>query len=104
MDEPFVPAGSHRKQRDRQRQAGAGSRKTRYDERTPSTGCVNEFALFLEASALTAFFSGFRQGFSGEITPDRTDLVDGGRIDVAQIARDIERGVRVVAVHHVQAQ
>src|SRR6185436_7449299 len=60
--------------------------------------------LFLEASALTAFLSGFRQGFSRDITPDRAALVDGGRIDPAQVARDIERGVRVVAVHHIQAQ
>ena len=53
---------------------------------------------------LTAFCRGFRQGFAGEIKPDRANLVDGGRIDAAQVARDIERGVRVVAVHHIQSQ
>src|SRR5437763_12454923 len=60
--------------------------------------------LFLEASGLTAFCRGFRQGFSGEIKPDRADLIDGGRIDAAQVPRDIERGVCVVAVHHIQAE
>src|SRR5436190_12841982 len=45
--------------------------------------------LFREASGLTAFCRGFRQGFSRKIKPDRADLVDGGRIDPAQVARNI---------------
>ena len=55
----------------------------------------------LEASVLTAFLSGFRQGFSGKIKPDRADLVDGGRIDAAQVAGNADRFLLVGAIQHI---
>ena len=58
----------------------------------------------LEASGLTAFCRGFRQRFAGEIKPDQADLVDGGRIDAAQVAGNSDRFLLAGAIHHIQSQ
>ena len=44
---------------------------------------------------------GFRQGFAGEIKPDRADLVDGGRIDATQVAGNPDCFLFVGAIQHI---
>lgn len=91
--------------------AGSERVPAKRDAKKPTlpTSGVNEFASdpetrYGEQASALILTRGFRQGFARDIKPDRADLVDRGRINAAQVARDIERGVRIVAIHHLKAQ